>query len=435
MKRRDFLAASIGTSLVARHGLARAQSVQSAPCPPPTLGSVGGGQVQNPCAASAEGAGVERNSVRLVGTNTEGSVRPAAISASQWQYSLFASWSGGTFVPGWGTHGAYVCAGTGGHGAPENFDAVLFDFADFTWKYLPNTNGVAANPSPLSPGETTGSPYWEVPGTQVPAPAHVYQHQIGVGSSVYWVTNTFATTAAAGGSYLHRCRLNADLTCTWSRVATNAFNATFPGFGTYGGGNYAATFHDAARNRLWFLNVMTHWVTTIPWITLDGTNWTGTPIANATQDTSGAGILIHDPEQDCIFAGVPRGQLYRLNLAGSTLNGWAPVSSSGLTTSGLTGSGEQDAVRWVKYPVSDGGDGCFYSYRDNGSRMIKRFDPIARAFSDVSVANGPGIPRINPASAIYPNQAQHFTRFCYVPALKCFAWIPGNGQQVALLRP
>lgn len=432
MKRRDFLAVSIGTTLAARRGLVHAQGL---PCPPPSLGADAGGQALNPCRPSADGAAVGPGTIMLVGTNSEDSVRPASHSASQWQYSLFASWSGGAFVPDWGTHGAYVCAGTGGHGAPENYGAVLFDFADYTWKYLPNTNGVAANPAPLAPGSTTQSPYWEIPGTQVPAPAHVYQHQIGVGSSVFWVSNTFATTSAAGGSFLHRCTLNPNLTCTWSRIGTNGFNAAFPGFGTYGGGNFAATFHDAARNRLWFLNVMTHWVSTIPWIALNGSNWTGTPVGSLTRDTSGAGILIHDPEMDCIFAGVPSGQLYRLNLSGSPLAGWTAVSSTGLSSSGLSGSGEEIAVRWTKYPVADGGDGCFYSYRDNNSRIIKRFDPATRVFSDVTVASGAAMPRINPGSAIYPNHSQHFTRFCYVPARKCFAWIPGNGQQVALLRP
>lgn len=436
MKRRDFLAASVGATVVGRFQTALAQSAQSAPCPPPTLGSDGGANVQNPCTVSAEGAAVNRNTVRIVGTNSEDSVRPSSHSASQWQYSLFASWSGGAFVPGWGTHGAYVMCGTGGHGAPENYDAVLFDFGDYTWKRLPNTNGVAANPSPRTPGDTTGSPYYEIPGTQVPAPAHVYQHQIGVGNSVYWVSNTFATTAAAGGNYLHRCTLNANQTCTWSRVASNAFNAAFPGFGTYGGGNFAATFHDPRRNRLWFLNVMTHWVTTIPWITLDGSNWSGTAITAATRDTSGEGMLIHDPDQDCILAAVPGGQLYQLNLAGSPLAGWQAVSSTGLSSSGMAGgSGESVAIRWTKYAVADGGDGCFYGYRDNGSNVIKKFDPQTRAFSDVTVSNGVAIPRINPSSQIYPNQAQHFTRFCYVPARKCFAWIPGNGQPVALLRP
>lgn len=379
-------------------------------------------------------AAVAPNTVALVGTNSEDSVRPSSHSASQWQYSLFASWSGGCFVPGWSTHGAYVCAGTGGHGAPENYDAVLFDFADYTWKYLPNTNGVAANPAPLAPGSTTQSPYWEIPGTQVPAPAHVYQHQVGIGDSVYWTTNTFATTSAAGGSYLHRCQLNANLTCTWSRIATNAFNAAFPGFGTYGGGNFAASLYDSARNRLWFLNCMTHWVTTIPWLDLSSASaWGGTNLSTATPEVSGSGMLILDQDQDCIFAGVSNGQLYRLNLAGTPLTGWSAVSSTNLVSVGMAGAGEEVAVRWTQYPIADGGDGCFYSYRDNGSRQIVKFDSATRVFSNVTVASGPAIPRIG--SAIYPNQTQHFTRFCYVPARKCFAWIPGNGQQVALLRP
>lgn len=433
MKRRDFLATSVGTALAASYGLARAQG---APCPPPTLGSDGGGSVQNPCTASADGAAVDRNTIRLVGTNSEDSVRPRSHSTTQWQESLFASYSGGSFVPGWGTHGAYVICGTGGHRVPENYDAVLFDFADYTWKYLPNSNGVAANPTPLEPGNTTASPYYEIPGTQVPAPAHVYQHQIGVGNSVYWVSNAFATTIAAGGNYLHRCTLNANQTCTWSRVASNPFNAAFSGFGVYGGAAFAAAFHDAARNRLWFMNAMTSWVSTIPWITLDGSNWTGTAISSLTPTNTDSGVLIHDPDQDCIFAGLPNGQLYRLSLSGSPLSGWTPVSSTGLLESGLSGgSGESLSNRWSKYSVANGGDGNFYTYRDNGSRIIKRFNPTTRTFSDVAVAIGADMPRINPGSRLYSNQPQHFTRFCYVPARKCFAWIPGNGQQVALLRP
>ncbi|MGD9597439.1 MAG: hypothetical protein AB7G76_03590 [Steroidobacteraceae bacterium] len=427
MKRRDFFAVSIGTTLAARQGFAFAQSP---PCPPPMLESDGGGQAQNPCTDSAEGAAVERNTVKLVGTNSEASVKPAGISAADWQYSLFASWSGGAFVPGWGTHGAYVCANTGGHGAPENYDAVLFDFADYTWKFLANTQGVAANSSPRSGGSTTGSPWYEVSGTQVPSPSHVYKHQIGVGASLYQTARHAVCTESLTADRTVRLALNANRTCTYMRFGTNSTYSAFPGFNSFGGFDSAEAMYDPVRNRLWHFTTMTHYVSTMPWMNLSTGTWSGTAVGNFTAEGNSRAALIHDQDAGYVWVGKSTGQLYRVNLASSQLR-YEELSSTGTANIGMSGPGE--GTRWHKYPVADGGDGCFYTYIDNGSRQLKKFDPVSRVFSNVTVSIGPAIPRIG--SAIYPNQSTHFTRFCYVPARKCFAWVPGNGQQIALLRP
>ncbi len=427
MKRRKFLISSASAAFL--YGLSRAQAKM---CPPPLVNITGGGQSATSCGGgNSTGAAVAANTVALVGTNTELSIRPSVFNTSDWEYTLFTSYSGGCFVPGWGTHGAYVICGTGGHQAPENYDAAIFDFSDYTWKYIPNTNGVRADPTPLPPSAVT-SPYCEIPGTEVPAPAHVYKHQIGIGNAVYWPTNTFATTIASGGNYLHRYTLNPNGTGTWARIATNSTFSAFPGFGTYGGASYAETIFDRRRNRLWFLNCMIHYVSTIPFIDLSGTSWSGAPITSVASGVDGNGFMIHDDEQDCIFMGTNAG-LFRLNLSGTRLAGWTAVTSSGLSSVGLSGG---FCTRWHRYPVADGGDGCFYTYVDNGSNTLKRFDPVSRVFSNVTVQNGSPMPRQNPASGrIIDLSMVHYTRFTYVPARKCFAWIAGNGQRVALLRP
>lgn len=376
------------------------------------------------------GAAVAANTVLLVGTNSEANVRPGAISADNWQYSLFASWSGGAFVPGWSTHGAYVCANTGGHGAPENYDAVLFDFADYTWKYLANTQGVAASSTPRSGGNTTGAPWYEVPGTQVPSPSHVYKHQIGVGAFLYQTARHAVCTESLTADRTVRLALNSGNTCTYSRFGTNSTFAAFSGFNTFGGFDSATALYDPVRNRLWHFPAMTHYVGSIPWMNLATGTWSGTSVSNFTGESNGRALHIHDADADCVWVGLNSGQLHRMDLSGGSL-AYTAVTSTNTASIGMSGPAE--GTRWHKYPVADGGDGCFYTYIDNGSRQLKKFDPTTRVFSNITVSSGPAIPRIG--SAIYPNQATHFTRFCYVPARKCFAWIPGNGQQVALLRP
>ncbi len=78
----------------------------------------------------------------LIGNNFAEDVRPPSHSAHQWNYSLFFSYGGGTFVEDYSAGGAYVIAGSGGHAVPPNFGGCLFDFADATWKRIDNANGM-----------------------------------------------------------------------------------------------------------------------------------------------------------------------------------------------------------------------------------------------------------------------------------------------------
>jgi hypothetical protein len=372
---------------------------------------------------------VPANTAMLVGTNYETSVMPPKWTAANLEYSLFVSWSGGCLVPGWGTHGAYACSGTGGHAVPENYDAFIFDFADYAWKFVACSNsGLPATTTPLG-SMSNGS----IAGTTIPAPAHVGFWQAGVGNYIYWPANVFATTSAATGSVLHRYQLNSNLTGTWDTPASNSFLSVAANLFTYGGELNNQLFHDTSRNRLWLAPSVSHVVGSIPYYNLATNTWSGLSLGgNLTADFGGEVMHLYDVAGDRIFLLSSSGLLYSLSLTGSPV-GWQSVSVTNAATAmaGISGG----FIRWHQYPVADGGDGCLYGYVDNASNQLKRFDPSTRTFSNVTVG-GASMPRQNPVNGqIYPLSQINYSRFFYVPARKCFAWIAGNGQQVALLRP
>lgn len=383
-----------------------------------------------------ESPAVAASTVALVGTNTERSVMNAAwVSAGVGALTetLFGSYSGGTFVPGYGTHGCYAICGTGGHGpSHDNVDAFIFDFADYTWRFLPNTNGVATHPSAYSLGECTQSAFGtEVTGSVVPAPGHTYRIPIGVNSDVYMPVMQYQTTAAAGTDWLHRCRLNWSATaptCTWSRAATNATGLYW---GASGDNEWYWSVYDAARDRLWMLATLSS-INRFPNCDVATGTWTTNSIPTGLGGSGSGGSMIHDPVNDCLWMAPPGGgNLYRLNLsnAGVAMGGWTVQS---FTDAAAMRNAEFSQVRWHLYPAADGGDNCLYTYTSNGQNRLKKFDPATRTFSWVTIANGSSIPSWLTGSSGYN---YHYSRFCYVPSRRCFAFIAGNGQQVALLRP
>jgi len=376
--------------------------------------------------------------ITLVGTNTEQSVRPAAFSGGSggtWQYTLFDAFGSGCFVPGWSTHGCLAICGTGGHLAPENVDCCIFDFADYTWKYLPNTNGVAPHPAPYVVGDTTGSPYWMITGSTVPCPGHIYSMQVGVDSSVYWIKTYYQTATLAGETdYTFRCALNYDIggnhTCTWTRFSSNTTVDVVPTFGSEASGNEAYTrpIYDSLRNRIWGMTVKTHAVFGVPYLDLDGGNtaWVGTTLSTSVGGADSVGTIIgYDPVRDRIWLVNFSGQLVYVQLGDTSVTGYTTASS---TNSSLALAFSPNS-RWCFYPASDGGDDCFYKMAANGGNQLVRFDPATRAFSTVTISTGtmPSYPAAS-GDGVYG-------RFCYVPARLSLAWVAGNSQQVAIVRP
>jgi hypothetical protein len=118
---------------------------------------------------SSSAAAIPPNTVQLVGTGSEqtAGARPSGFSAAQWTSTVFYQYSGGCFVPGWGTHGCWAGVGHGGHaaGTNNNVDACIFDFADYSFKWLPNTNGVTHAPTMWTEAQTDGAPLYALSGT------------------------------------------------------------------------------------------------------------------------------------------------------------------------------------------------------------------------------------------------------------------------------
>jgi hypothetical protein len=158
-----------------------------------------------------------------IGTNHALDVKPPSHTDSQWAYSLFNSYGSGTYMADYSVGGAYILAGTGGHAHPPNLDAALFDFADATWKRIPNSNGVPQRPDDYAADQSTGTPYFEVPNSSVPIPAHPYRNLAPISSahgggdrgSVCYVTRAAVTRSAYSSQAAHRFDL---ATGRWSRA-------------------------------------------------------------------------------------------------------------------------------------------------------------------------------------------------------------------------
>src|SRR5690606_21737170 len=134
-------------------------------------------------------------------------VRPAPIAEGPFRYSLFGSYGAGVFNPYWSEHGAFIAAGTGGHGHQPMLGAVGFDFATRQPFYVPPRDIAERDSSTQGDfglGETTGDPYYEIIAAQparVPAPPHPYStlHVVppslggGANGSMIYVTRAAVT--------------------------------------------------------------------------------------------------------------------------------------------------------------------------------------------------------------------------------------------------
>jgi hypothetical protein len=90
--------------------------------------------------------------------------------------------------------------------------------------------------------------------------------------------------------------------------------------------------------------------------------------------------------------------------------------------------------RWDLNPA----DGCWYSYSGDGTNVIDKLTPPSGtttywAFSKVTISL-PGGATLPPKQDVYGANGSHYTRFFYVPALQCFAWVSGTQTQVALIK-
>jgi hypothetical protein len=361
-----------------------------------------------------------------IGVNVAADSRPAQHSVFDWSYATMENYGSGCFVESYSAAGAWVVAGTGGHGGAAMYGQLVFDFTTARWSYVHNANGLANRTGSLSSSEMNSNGEVTIGGVSggMPAPAHVYGKLIeqpkafggGPKGSLLMVNGLYMDQAAMiGSNYAHSLDLS---TALWTRYTSNTRSSVYK--------SYPAPWHDAqaaydpVTGRIYDPPVQLAAVTQLPFIDLATRQWA---VQNISQQPPGS--------QYGHFVDVSRRLLVFLNdgaLRAYDLRTFALVT---LATSGPVPSHRN---RWTYYPV----DGCWYSYSGRGQQIDRLQPPNAGA-------GGSGIwtfSTVTISGATLPAQANmtgagnsHYTRFFYVPALQCFAWIAGVDHQVVLVKP
>jgi hypothetical protein len=372
---------------------------------------------------------ISAGQVVFIGTNLPRDVRPPTHSVYNWEYACFGGYAGSAFIHDYSVGGALALAGTGGHGHPPNHGALLFDFADATWKRRDNSNGVGwTQQSDYPASHYSGG---EFPGTTCPGPAHQYGHQWdirtaqGGGSKGAFLCLSFDAMGIEGatGAGAHRMDLN---TGFWTRASTNN-----PPTGVGGQG---LAFYDPASNRYYVPQGRGLGGTSLlPY--LDGNDWTWkginhTPAPNYGDTFTTAGLI--DLVRRMIVLWDTSSRLRAIDLDNL---------GAGYTTLSWTGSATLDyECTFVYYPP----DGSFYHVRSfaAGMNSIARLTPPpftgnklagTWTFSNVglSATLRGAHPDYTPGDS---GGAKHHNRLIYVPAIQRLAWLAGD-TTVALIKP
>jgi hypothetical protein len=379
------------------------------------------------------------------GRNVANDVKPAPHTNGSWQYALFQSYGGGSFARDYSPAGAYVLAGMGGHAAPPCFGAAIFDFADGRWSYLPNGNGFdERRVKDVTRDETNGAPFLELKGVrtgQMPAPSHSYGLQVappksvtgGARGAVIVALGAAKTLQGADSPASHQLDLATGL---WTRKSKNLLRdvtARTP----Y---TKASAAYDPTSRRV-YVSVSFAAEDRLAFLDLDDGLWKSAgAYAPPRTDGYARSIWVDDRRRLLLYM-LTNGQLWAIDLDAV---GRGPVR---LRT---TGDATNLTRRWHEYPASDGGDGAFYTFAGAGpaygsgpaplagSQSLLRLAPPAGEalsgtweFSSVPISGGITAQYVTDPGA----GAQHETRFFYVPALRCFAWIPNGSGPVELIKP
>ena len=167
-------------------------------------------------------------SAALISTNTVAGVGISGFTAQQVQNATFNAFGAGQMVPAYGTSGAYVICGTGGHSSAMNQGAFIFDLNTGTWSHRTATNAglPADSTTDYTSAQTTGTPWFEVTAASgnAPAPGHPYFFGVGMpgGTSGLFVRVGGAAVDQTAEIRLgcHQFDLSSGL---WSRVSANTY--------------------------------------------------------------------------------------------------------------------------------------------------------------------------------------------------------------------
>lgn len=358
-----------------------------------------------------------------ISTNTPLSIKPSDWGGGDWVYSLFESFGAGVYAPGYSSHGAYVLAGTGGHGHPDYIGAAVFNFSTGAWERLDvaNSGSFLTGGAVYQAGNVNGSPYYEATGTEVPAPPHPYANLCympdGTKGSVIYVTRAAIAGPAYDSTASHRFDL---VTRTWSRATTNQFSGN-PVLATVEG----TSVWDAARNRWWLVPRDINNLNRMYYLRRSDMTWQTTATASSffpgAMVTSGSRAMLHD------------GHII-VNSGSQGLWLYDPdTPSAGFIQ--LTVSGTLPNIRncWARHS-----NGNWYVFEGAAaSNTITRIVPPASpktgtwTVSTITVTGA-----TLPARSMSFGTVAHYNRFFYVPAVDCLCWIPGGlSAAVYLIKP
>ena len=361
-----------------------------------------------------------------IGVTPAAAVRPAGYSSLSWGYSLFNSYGTGSFVPDYSFAGAFVIAGSGGHGAPGNVDAAIFDFADGQWKRQANANGITPREADYSASETTGAPYFELPAGagQIPSPAHLYQTAAYVPAALgggpkgsYLKMGSAAVTTGSGkGGGIHRMDLSTGL---WTRVTSDlvTFNYSF----------VSSAVFDPVANRYYF--VRDDFCTENSLQYLDAADWrmkrTQTFAYPPCWQGPGYQTVFLDPVRRLLIAQRQGFPLLALDL-NNFAAGWVTLTMSGTQPA-------QAENRWVYYEPG----GSFYTRGNKAGQALSKLTPPSGDWKtgtwtySTDMVSGAMLPNHTAAGG----EVSHYGTLFYVPYLQALAWIAGEASPVILLKP
>lgn len=388
--------------------------------PPPDAGQRDAGPL--PYALPGVGEAV------AIGTNTADDVRPPGAGSTDWAYANFNSYGGGVFASGYSRIGAYVVASAGGHGAPGNTDALIFDFETAAWSRLANLDHTPFVSPDLGSGDTSGNPWFEINGTSVPAPSHLYNSvayippALGGGRRGSFVKmGNWATTYPSGakGGGIHALDLD---TGAWSRLGAG------PGDILPTDDYENVSVEDESDSRIYFFQQLIHRTNRIQYFDLTDGHLHDSPSMPYARDHSGHSyhVVFVDPVRRLLIQhqeGWPLRCLEINDLAA----GWHDLSTTGTPP---------DAANRIIY---DPGSGRFFTHTNDAGNVIHRLtppsgDPLTGAWDwDTVTVQGATLPPFTDTGS--NDGRRHYSTFFYIPALGVFAWISGENNPVILLRP
>ena len=352
------------------------------------------------------------------------SVRPSGMSAFNFVRTMVGSYGSGVFCENYSNAGAYIVAGSGGHGHPDTVDAYGFDFTTGAWFSLLNSNGAPRDDSGFNGTTATGSPWYEVVGyTEVPAPPHPYSHVVyvppanggGTKGSVMHAARAAVTTGASNTGVAHAFQLN---TRTWSRRSTNGVSVDVEG----------RSIMDPVTSRVYVVVHTYHTKTALEYFdtsSVGAAQSVGSFTAPPDYGTDGCAPypgLALDPVRRLLVRTLQR-KLRAIDL--NNINaGWQAITLTNATTLPDVPMGQTEPV-W--HPTREA---FYWMPASGGSTLYKITPPATNPFSNAWVVTSQTIggDTLHPhgGTGVNGDGVGAYKSLMYVPYVDRLAWIAGG---------